>query len=200
MEALVSDLSSEGEALFVEFYTNKTEEYDGQVFVKIMAPGDKTNIYDQPMREDHKARFPKQWIRFLQNDPSVKFVGTPLGQWHENRPMDMTGDQLSELVAMGFQTVEQVAQASDSQMAKVGMGAITLRERARAELKRMASRNGDTEKEDLRREIEELKAGLRALQTIKTPDDPPIPRGPGRPKKELVDAVNDAPTDGANDE
>lgn len=200
MIPLDTDLKEGDEALFVQFYTNERKEYEGQVFVRIMTPGNELNVYDQPAKPEHEARFPKQWLMFRQNDPNVQFVGTPLTKWAEDRPGDLQGDQLSELIAMKFQTVEQVAMASDAQMAKAGMGMVSLRERARAQLKRWAASAGSAENDEMKKRIEELEAQIRTLISIKTPDDPPIPRGPGRPRKEVVDAVNDASTDGEGDE
>jgi hypothetical protein len=53
-----SDVENADSKLYVEFYTHERKPHVGQPFVRIMVPGDKTNILDQPVREDHKQRFP----------------------------------------------------------------------------------------------------------------------------------------------
>jgi hypothetical protein len=77
---------------------------------------------------------------------------------------------------MKFQTVEQVATASDSQLQKVGMGAAGLRERARSYLMSVNKTANKSELDETKRELEELKAQMAAFMAEK--------RGPGRPRKE----------------
>jgi hypothetical protein len=83
---------------------------------------------------------------------------------------------MAELQILKFQTVEQVATASDSQVQKVGMGAAGLRERARAFLARKNQVSNNTELDQTRRELQELKEQMSMLMEQ---------RKPGRPKKEV---------------
>ena len=76
---------------------------------------------------------------------------------------------------MKFQTVEQVATASDMQLQKVGMGAAGLREKARSFLLNKTKSDGQSEIENTKKELAELKEQLAALMAKKEV---------GRPKKE----------------
>lgn len=117
--ALDSDISNADAQLHVEFYERQVELPDKSMravpYVRIMVPGDKTNIIDQPVRDDYKRRFQRQWLFFQMKNSEGLVIGTPLSQWHKDRPLEFPEGQLTELVIMKFQTVEQVAQASDTQ-------------------------------------------------------------------------------------
>jgi hypothetical protein len=76
-----------------------------------------------------------------------------------------------ELQILKFLTVEQVAMASDAQLQRVGMGAAGLRDRARAWIAKRNISANRSEMDDLKAQLEEMKALLAEK------------RGPGRPKK-----------------
>lgn len=178
---LDSDIENADSKLSVEFYTNVTALYNGKPFVRIMVPGDKTTIIDQPVREDHKQRFPRQWLYFQMKNSGDSIPGTKLQAWHDDEPETFTTGQMEELQILKFQVVEQVAGASDSQLQRIGMGGVGLRERAKAYL---ASRNRDAataENQAMRCEIDELKAMVAALTETAIEK-----RGPGRPRKEAA--------------
>lgn len=102
----------------------KTEQEGRPIFddvdmVKIYISGDSHNVIDTLVREDHKARFPREWANYMNkhgNDPHLS--GTPLSQW----PL-ITMSQAEELKALKFFTVENIAAASDAQLQKLGMTA-----------------------------------------------------------------------------
>src|SRR5512147_2882492 len=78
-------------------------------YVEIFVPGDNNTIIDQPVREDHKKRFPIQWAHFQnQHAKDTREIGTPLTEWTQ-----ITRSQAEELRALKFYTVESVANASD---------------------------------------------------------------------------------------
>lgn len=110
----------------------------------------------------------------MQNNDAAA-IGTPLKEWHEARPSEFNQMQMEELSIMKFQTVEQVATASDMQLQKVGMGATGLRERARAYLLNKNQSDSQVEMENTKRELAELKEQLAAFMAEKKV---------GRPKKE----------------
>lgn len=178
---LDSDIGNADSQLFVEFYTyehpstDKIKPYQGKPFVRIMAPGDKTNIIEQPVRDGHKQRFPRQWLHFQMQNNDAHLIGTPLKEWHEARPDEFNQMQIEELNILKFQTVEQVATASDAQLQKIGMGAAGLREKARHFLLNKTKSDNHSEIESNKREIAELKAQLAAFMAEKKV---------GRPKKE----------------
>lgn len=189
---LDSDVANGDSQLHVEFYENKSEPDRPRTFVRIMIPGDKTNIIDQPVREDHKRRFPRQFQHFLMQSVSPDVIGTPLDTWRREAPEEITDGQLAELQILKFQTVEQLAQASDSQLQKIGMGAAGLRERARGYIGRRNSSENKSEIEELKAQIAEMRAMFTKPEAPQaTQDEPHVPaaavvaekRGPGRPPK-----------------
>ncbi|MSR16106.1 MAG: hypothetical protein EXR86_16475 [Gammaproteobacteria bacterium] len=182
--ALDSDVSGADAQLHVEFYTHDRDPHKGKAFVRIMTPGDKYNIIDQPVREDHRERFPRQWLWYQMQNGESPSVGTPLAMWHKARPEEISDGQLQELSILRFQTVEQVATASDMQIQRVGMGATGLRERARLFLHSTSGDNSETKAKlaKTETELEALKAQVMALvaaRTDRTGDV--IKRRPGRP-------------------
>ena len=176
--SLESDVSPSERKLYVEFYTCKDEPYVGFDFICKMVPGDKTNIIRRAVREDDKREFPQHWLHYqMQNGGPV--IGTPLSEWHKASPDDFNANQLDEMLALKFQTVEQLASASDGQLQRVGMGGLALRERARQWLIFKNRSVGNAEHEATRRELDELKAQMAELLSAQK-------RGPGRPRKEGV--------------
>lgn len=204
---LDSDVSNGDSSLHVEFYKANFDPWKGQDFVRIMVPGDKTNIIETPVREHHKQRFTRQWLYYqMQNNSSgaESLGGVPLADWHHADPAGLHEVTLGELQILKFSTVEQVATATDAQLQKIGMGASGLRERARAWLKLHNRVTAKEEAAEAKSEIEELKALVAQLMAergatpAETTDVPTFRRPPGRPRKEPLDVVNDAPTGDAS--
>lgn len=156
---LDSDAPNADAQLHVEFYEHDREPNKGVPFVRIMIPGDKTNIYDQPARDHHRQRFPRQWLYYQMKNSDASVVGTPLLVWHRERPDEFSVGQMEELNILKFQTVEQLATASDAQIQRVGMGAAGLRERARSFI---TAKNAQTSGAELANAQAEI-AALRAL-------------------------------------
>jgi hypothetical protein len=177
---LDSDINNADAQLHVEFYTREDGPNKGKPYVRIQAPGDKTNIVDQPLRDDHKARFPRQWLYYQmqQSESAAQEIGTPLLHWHRENPDELNKDQVAELNILKFVTVEQLALASDGQLQRVGMGAIGLREKARMYLNRKNRMDSTAELDDTKRQLAELQAQMAALTGKKR----------GRPPKELTEA------------
>jgi hypothetical protein len=174
---LDSDVSNADNHLHVEFYTNEEGgDYKGKPFVRIIVPGDKTNIIDQPVREDHKERFPRQWLYFQMKNTDMSVIGTPLQKWNTEFPDDFTRHQMEEMQILKFQTVEQIATASDSQLQRVGMGATGLRERARNYISSVNRKESSSELEETKKQLATLTAQMSSLMEK---------RKPGRPPKEV---------------
>ena len=151
---LDSDDANADAKLHVEFYDHREL---GRPFIRIMVPGDTTNIIDQPVRDDHKARFPRQWLHFQMQNENGDIPGTKLEDWHHAAPGDITDAQVAELQILKFRTVEQVATASDAQVMRVGMGGVGLRLKAQAFLRMKSESTANAE-------LAEAKAQLAALQ------------------------------------
>lgn len=114
--------------LAVRFYIRPVENtYETQAqckpvftdveYVEIFVPGDNNTVIDQPVREDHKKRFPIQWAHFQNKHANdTREIGTPLSAWPQ-----ITAAQVEELRALKFYTVDSVANASDQNIMRVGM-------------------------------------------------------------------------------
>lgn len=132
--------------LSVEFYMHAPEdvhksEAAGKMvrlpempYVRIQAPGDHTSVMESPVFESHKRRFPDKWLYFqIQNkmiEGAAEIPGWKIEEWTHLNP-----EQVRDLKFMRFSVVEQVANASDSQCQKMGMGGMSLRESARLALR-----------------------------------------------------------------
>ena len=175
---LDSDQLNADNHLYVEFYECEKDPFKGRMFVRIMTPGDKTNIIDTFASDDHKMRFPRQWLAFQMkgSDETAMLIGAPLSRWRQERPDDLSEVQQAELQILKFQTVEQVATAADAQLQRIGMGAAGLRERARAYLTGKNNSEAQSKISAQQAEIDELKKQMQAFMSER--------RGPGRPKKE----------------
>ena len=78
---------------------------------------DSLSIIDRPMYESDKNEFPLQWAHFQNRQSDDQMVsGTPLIEW----PI-LTTAQAEELRGLKFYTVENIANASDSQLQRIGM-------------------------------------------------------------------------------
>lgn len=185
---LDSDIANADSHLHVEFYMYDKAPFKDTPFVRIMVPGDKTNIIEQPARDHHKERFIRQWLHFQSQNSDGVVVGTKLEQWHNDKPDDLSDYQMAELQILKFQTVEQVATATDTQLQRIGMGAAGLRERARSYLAHKNQSESNSELAKTRSELEELKAQMAILMAQ---------RKPGRPRKEDVNVEYDDASIGA---
>lgn len=158
MARIESDQRGADDNLYVEFYSKpvkqefKSQEagrpiFEDVLYVKIHTPSDQLTIIDTIARDDHKARFPRQWAHF-QNTHAEKapIIGTPLSEW----PL-LTAAQAEELKAFKFYTVELLAAANDQQLQKIGMVAgisgYSLRDKAKSFLN-LATQSAEESKRD----------------------------------------------------
>lgn len=154
------------------------------VYVRIQNPGDTTSIVETPARDKHKRDWPDKWLYFqIENnmlEGAAEIPGWKLEEWTH-----LTPDQVTGLKFMRFSVVEQVANASDEQVQKIGMGGLALREAARLALR---SRMGVEIKQEMDKkdaEIAQLKASdaakeerlarLEALLMQPKPAEPFVP-------------------------
>jgi len=173
-----SDMNNADNALHVEFYKSQEEGYKDVPFVRIHIPGDKTTVIDQPVREDHKERFVRQWLYFqMKSNEGAEVYGTMLSKWNADEPKEFDKFQMEELQILKYQTVEQVATSTDSQLQRVGMSGFALRDKARAYLARQNQTAASTALEDAQKELAILKEQVALLSSNSKPKM-------GRPKKE----------------
>ena len=173
---LDSDISNGDSQLHAEFYISEARGWEGKTFVRIAIPGDKNTIIDQPAKEEHRERFPRQWLYFQmqQGEGAAKEIGTPLSQWHKDYAEEITKDHIAELAILKFVTVEQLALASDSQLQRI-MGGVGLRERARQYLNRKNRIDSNAELEQTKAQLAQLQAQMAELLAE--------PKRRGRPPK-----------------
>ena len=177
------------ELIHSEFYWhepedwNKSQEQGKMVrgpkipYVRIMNPGDKTSIMETPVREEHKARWPKKWLYWQMKEGLVD-AGENIPGWKVDEWEHLTKEQIFELKYLRFHVVEQIAGASDSQVQSLGMGGLGLREQARQALKnRMGSEVRDeiAKKDKELSDMKERLAKLEALLTAPKKDDSTAP-------------------------
>lgn len=211
---LDSDIADADHHLHVEFYVydrrdpidpatgEKKTNYEGKTFVRIMNPGDKTSVFDQPATEAHKRRFPRHWLAFqAMQQGDARMIGTPLDVWSDANPEDLGVDQMLELRAVGFQTVEQVAMASDHQTQKIGMGGAAIRQKAQAWLDRRNRSATEIELEATRKQLAEMQAMIAKLVENGSIQADPPRRGRPPKDRELTHVHDDdAATRSAGDE
>ena len=173
--------------LSVEFYMHAQEDVHAseragkivrlpeQPYVRIQAPGDHTSVMESPVMEQHKRRWPDKWLYFqIQNnmvEGAAEVPGWRIEEWTHLNP-----EQVRELKFMRFSVVEQVANASDSQCQKMGMGGLGLREAARLALrqrmgaevqKEMAAK--DAEIKTLKEQMARFEAFMAQQQAVEKP-------------------------------
>jgi ribosomal protein L29 len=167
--------------------------FEDAVMVKIMVPGDTLSIIETPVRDEHKRRFPKHWAYFESTQGADNLQqGTPLSQWPILQP-----SQVEELKALKFYTVENIANAGDDHLSRIGMaggmGHFALREKAiryltvakdvatvdhaKQELEAFKAQAAEKEAKHAA-EMEELRKQVAALAALAVPK-----KGPGRPRK-----------------
>lgn len=151
--------------------------YEDREFIWIRFPGDQTSDIRREVSENDRIRFAEQYSRFKANAAN-QMIGTPLDQWPA-----MTPAKIKMLEYYNIYTVDQMAEAADTAIQKLGMDGNDLRQRARAYL--MKSRGLDQEKEALK-----AQAAAQAEQIAKMQEQiaalaasAPEKRGPGRPAK-----------------
>jgi hypothetical protein len=138
--------------------------------VEIIMPG---NPYTRPVQrvtDEHREKWPKEYGAFKAGlEPSAE--GTPIEEWPRLRR-----NQVLELKALGFQTVEHVANMDDQAIGRLGIGGRQLRDLAKAflddavraaALEQLSDANAKKEAElaELQRQIAELRKLLSQLST-----------------------------------
>lgn len=134
--------------------------------VEIILPG---NPYTRPIckvRDEHRQQWPTQYDAFLKSKTPAH-DGTPIEEW----PI-LKRPQIAEMKALEIHTIEQVANLSDTAIARIGMGGRYLVQKAQAflddafagALAEQLSRDNemkDSEISTLRNQVEELSRLVR---------------------------------------
>lgn len=100
--------------------------YDTVEMLQIIIPGDPGNSPLRRVSEPDKIRFADAYERFKKEE-EMSFDGTPVDVWNR-----LEVKQVAALKHMGFFTVESIANVSDANVGKLGMGGYMLRDMAKA--------------------------------------------------------------------
>jgi hypothetical protein len=201
MQALESDDKVKG-GLWVEFYPGKRlnefrssetgkPEFDLIPFIKKCNPGDPTNVIERPVREEDKNEYPGQWSAYERRTTYRPESGTPIEDWPR---LDVA--TVAKLKALEFHTVEQIAECSDQQCQRIGMGCYEMRTKAAAYIASAKDSSlvqkqaddlskRDQQIADLQATVLRLGSQLEAMQNMQSEPDGER-RGPGRPRKEAA--------------
>lgn len=163
-------------------------------YLKIDAPGDRTQSFVGPVTDLHRTRFASRYEKWKRGQEGV-VDGTPLTTWPGITPADV-----NMLAQAGVHSVEALASISDSHIGKVGR-AVALRDKARRYLDTVRT---TAPVEALEAKLQEERAKVTALSekvdrllaALETrqeategepeatvPGDLQPRRGPGRPPK-----------------
>lgn len=129
------------------------------------------NPYSKPVHrvtDEHRQRWPKEYDAFKKGQ-EISLEGMPIEQWSV-----LKRSMVLELKALGFQTVEQIAQMNDHAMQRIPMFGRRLKELAEAcidDSKAMAivtKAQGEAEKKDaeiaaLRLQVENMSSQMTTL-------------------------------------
>lgn len=195
------------ELLAVEFHWGEVKDMRGRPaldkegkvkrlpYVRISVPGNDTSMVNTPVREDHKLRFKRQW-EFWQAQ-EIEGAIAPEAGWALEDWAELNEEQRRDLKYLRFTIVEQLAQASDSTLQRIGADGNGLRIKARAALKRRGEELHRQEIVAREKEISDLKAmmegmqeqvaRLTEMQTAKSDEDEAPRRG--RPPKAKEEAA-----------
>lgn len=187
--------SNPDEALFVQFFmhdpivhratpTTKEQRLGKRIpYVRIARPGDQTTVIEAAVRDSHKIRFPKQWMAFQVREGLLEAppaIGWKLEEWDEIKDQE---NLINQLRFNRFETVEQIAGAADAQLQNLGIGALGLREKARAAIKARNRTEFDAEMKNKDKQINELMERLARLESAAAPqgkqDTLHLPKGKG---------------------
>lgn len=194
MSMLASDLNNPAfvgpinpdSMLSVEFFWHELEDVHAseaagkivrlpkQPFIRIKSPGDHTSEMVSAVQERHKVRFPDKWLYFQIANNMVEGAAEIPG-WKIEEWTHLTPDQVTELKFQRFTVVEQVANASDSQCQRMGMGGLGLRESARLALRARMGVEMKREMDAKDAKISALEASVAKFEAFMAANEKPAP-------------------------
>jgi hypothetical protein len=118
-----------------------------RVYIEATAPQSKSN-YNGPITPRLKKSFPLMWKSFLDRKDKLEVTGTLI---IDGMP-DISTNIQEKLQAMGIQTIEHLAEISDSAIGRIPLG-VQLRERAKI----MLRTNTDSKIDDISDELAEMR-------------------------------------------
>lgn len=97
--------------------------FEDREFVKIIIPGIRGQTAFEPVNEEHKVRWPREYKAFKAGK-ELPLEGTPLSEWPSSH---ITKSRIEELAYFNVRTVEHLAALDDAKVMNLGMGARELR-------------------------------------------------------------------------
>lgn len=122
--------------------------------VEIITPGQNKSIPVHEVKDEHKRRWPGAYAAFKRG-AEMPVKGTPLETWSYLRPA-----QVAMLKALNIMCVEDIRDASDSVLEKIGMGAREMQKLATRFLQPAPERE-----QQIRGELKEAQATILGLQS-----------------------------------
>jgi hypothetical protein len=137
-------------------------------FITIFQPGLKAGlgeIYNGPVKDDHKHRFPDEWKRFEETGNGDDVIeGTPLKE-----VTSLKRDEINRLELHGIKVVEQAADAPEKVIMALGMGGRSIIDRCKAYMAKISGEQAQFKMiMELQNKVEELEGKLEAKDTAKT--------------------------------
>jgi hypothetical protein len=145
------------EAVRMDFKSKQAgrDIFEDREFVRILIPGDRRSAPVEPVGDEHKKRWPREYDAFKAGK-AAPLEGTPLADWPQ-----ISRSRVEELAYFHIRTVEQLAAVNDAQLQQLGMGARELRERAKLFLE--VARNGTAPLSRLLTRLEKAEAEVERL-------------------------------------
>lgn len=154
----------------VEFYTREVEDeretrLRGRRFLKPVpycrkrAMGDPRTVWDAPVSESDKLRWPQQWMAYERGEHDMA-IGTPLDSW----PL-LSREARILLKNWGFKTVEQITEVTDGTLLGMDKEISRVIAQVREHAKKFITdqQSGEAERK-LAQELEERDNQIGALQ------------------------------------
>lgn len=130
--------------------------FEDKDFIRIRT-GDKNFIYDQPVNDQMKARYAKEYANYKQGK-LTPLIGTPLDEWAQ-----ISASQVETLKYHGLRTVEELSTLTDAALQSLGMGYFEIRKKA---LKFVESKKDVEMQSKQEAYIASLEAKIAALSAI----------------------------------
>lgn len=178
--------------VIVRFYPHATQNvwqtqqqgmpvYDTVDMVSIQHPGER-DVLHRKVTDEIIARFPSQWAAYREQREQVA-VGTPITLLFDGQP-----DVVQILRDVKITTIEQLAAASEEAIKRIGMGGRGHVEKAKTALRQIQDTAPLQRAEaEITRLTDEIAAMRAMIDDLSSRLGDQQKRGPGRPKKELVE-------------
>lgn len=188
--------SAQDALLMVRFYLKPREDkaatlkegrpiFTDREYVEIRVPGKRDAQVCRPATRRDKSRFPRHYEAF-KNRTKEPETGTPLAEWPQ-----INRSQVEMLAFIGIKTVEQLSNASDTNIA-TKMGGFGLKQRAKDWLGSAGTTQLIATNEALKTQVKSLESKVKMLLEKDAEGAPGIPvQAPAQEELQLTDLDED---------